>query len=253
MQRYFLKCSYLGTAYAGFQIQQNAKTVQGEIEKVLETVLRRKIVLTGSSRTDAGVHALQNYFHFDCETIPHDKIAYALNAMLPKDIAVLAIIPVPTTAHCRFDATARSYEYLVHWEKDPFLQDRAYYYPFKIDMSRLKEAAAYIMTQTDFTSFSKRNTQAFTNNCAIEYSCWEEVPGGIIYRVKGNRFLRGMVRGLVGTQLKMARGKFDLEAFKQVFAAMDCSKADFSVPGKGLKLVEVSYPAGYFDKLVENQ
>lgn len=246
MQRYFLRCSYLGTEYAGFQIQENAKTIQGEIEKGLETILRKKIVLTGSSRTDAGVHALENYFHFDTDPIPHAKIAYALNSILPKDIAVLAIIPVRKDAHCRFDALARSYEYFIHWEKDPFLQDRAYYFPFTIDQEILKLSADYILTQTDFTSFSKRNTQVFTNNCKIEYSFWESFDKGIIYRVKGNRFLRGMVRALVGTQLKLARGKISFDEFKQVFEAKDCSKADFSVPGKGLKLVQVSYPENYF-------
>lgn len=246
MPRYFLKCSYLGTDYAGFQIQENAKTIQGEIENGLQTILRKKVVLTGSSRTDAGVHALENYFHFDFEDFPYEKVAYALNSILPRDIAIIAIIPVKDDAHCRFDALARSYEYFIHNEKDPFIQDRSYYFPFTLDFDLLKESAAYIITQTDFTSFSKKNTQVFTNNCQIEYSYWETHDKGYIYRVKGNRFLRGMVRGLVGTQLKLARGKINFDEFKAVFDAKDCSKADFSVPGKGLKLVEVAYPSEYF-------
>lgn len=247
-QRYFLSCSYLGTGFAGFQVQENVRTVQGEIEHAMRTILRRPVELTGSSRTDAGVHALQNYFHFDIDVTLPEKLEYALNAILPKEIAVLKIQPMPAGAHARFDAIARTYEYHIYWKKDPFREDRAYFFPFTIDKALLEQTAKMILQENDFTSFSKKHTQVFTNICTMLESSWQFDADGMVYRIKGNRFLRGMVRALVGTQLKVARGKISLEEFKAIFDAKDCTKSDFSVPGKGLRLVEVSYPEHYFQQ-----
>lgn len=247
MNRYFLEVSYKGARYAGFQVQDNATTIQYEVEKVLATLFRQPVSLTGSSRTDSGVHARQNYFHFDMEINIPQKVVYNLNAMLPPDIAVNRLVPVKEDAHCRFDALAREYEYFIYQSKAPFLNDRAYFFPFTLDLPAMQAAAGMIMEYTDFTSFAKRNSQVRTHNCTILHSEWVEREGGLtIYRVKANRFLRGMVRGLVGTMLQVGRGKLSLPAFRKVIEALDCSEADFSVPGHGLFLVKVEYPDGYF-------
>lgn len=244
MPRYFIEVSYKGTLYAGFQAQQNANTIQDEIEKALLIYFKETFLLTGSSRTDAGVHALQNFFHFDFvfNTEPlWDKVAYHLNAILPADIVVKKIYAVEPDAHCRFDAQYRTYEYTIYAHKDPFLADRAYFYPYSLDMSLLNEAAALLMGSQDFESFSKRNTQVKTFNCTILDSAWYMMGDTIVYRVSGNRFLRGMVRGLVGTMLKVGRGTTGLEQFKAIIASKNPALADFAVPPQGLMLKQVVY------------
>ncbi|HEY4150905.1 MAG TPA: tRNA pseudouridine synthase A, partial [Chitinophagaceae bacterium] len=153
---------------------------------------------------------------------------------------------VPPEAHCRFDALSRSYRYYIYQHKDPFLEDRAYFFPFTIDIQKMREAAAVIKEYSDFTSFSKRNTQARTAVCAIAESEWQEENRQLVYSIKANRFLRGMVRGITGTMLQVGRGKLSIDDFRKVIEAKDCSRADFAVPGYGLFLQEVSYPAGLF-------
>src|SRR5690242_16270074 len=157
MSRYFLEVSYKGTNYSGFQIQQNANSIQAEIENALEILQKEKIALTGSSRTDAGVHALQNFFHFDVDREMHPHLVYKMNAILPADIVVQKLIPVKPGAHCRFDAVSREYKYYIYRHKDPFLKDRAFYFPYKLDTQLMQEAAGMIKLYSDFTSFSKRN------------------------------------------------------------------------------------------------
>lgn len=244
MSRYFIEVSYKGTLYAGFQAQQNANTIQDEIEKALLVYFKETFMLTGSSRTDSGVHALQNFFHFDFEflTIPAwDKVAYHLNAILPADIVIKRIFAVQDTAHCRFDAKFRTYEYSIYMQKDPFLADQAYFYPYKLNISLLNEAAAFIKEVNNFESFSKRNTQVKTFNCVIHGSEWFSGAEMIIYRVSANRFLRGMVRGLVGTMLKVGREKTSLQEFIKIIESHDPSRVDFSVPPQGLKLMHIVY------------
>ena len=241
MPRYFLELSYKGTAYSGFQVQENAHTIQGELEKALQTLFKSSFELTGSSRTDAGVHANQNFFHFDTETEILQKNAYNLNAIVPADISIKGIYPVPDTAHCRFDAVSREYNYFIYKEKNPFLNDRAWQFPYPVNLDLLQEAARTISQYKDFTSFSKRNTQVKTFICTIEASEWVQEGPLLIYRVRANRFLRGMVRGLVGTMLKVGRGQMDIEGLKSVIEAKDCSKADFSTPAQGLFLNRVIY------------
>jgi tRNA pseudouridine38-40 synthase len=241
MPRYFIEVSYKGTNYSGFQKQQNANSVQAELEKALEIFYRQKFELTGSSRTDAGVHALQNFFHFDSDTIIDDG-SYNLNAILPDDIVVKRILPVADDAHCRFDAISRQYHYYIYQDKNPFLQGRAYYVPYLVDMDLLKAAAAEIKNHTDFTSFSKRNTQAKTFKCSIYQSEWIQQDDCQVYIVKANRFLRGMVKGLVGTMLLAGKKKITLKEFTAIIEAKDCTKADFSVSADGLFLAEVVYP-----------
>ncbi|WEK35871.1 MAG: tRNA pseudouridine(38-40) synthase TruA [Candidatus Pseudobacter hemicellulosilyticus] len=253
MNRYFIELSYKGGRYAGFQVQENAVTIQWEVEKALGTYFRERFSLTGSSRTDAGVHARQNFFHFDTDRTVPPRAIYNLNALLPPDIAVIGLYPVRETAHCRFDALTREYEYSIYHAKDPFLADLAYFYPYTLDPGKLQAAADMIREYNDFTSFAKRNSQVKTFLCQILDSRWEERDWGWVYRVRANRFLRGMVRGLVGTMLQAGRGKLTLDGFRGVIEARDCTKADFSVPGHGLQLVRVEYPEGYFEREGENR
>jgi tRNA pseudouridine38-40 synthase len=249
MPRYFLEVVYMGTRFSGFQVQDNACTVQGEVEQALSTLTRSPIMLTGSSRTDAGVHALSNFFHFDAPEALSDKLPYRLNAILPPDISVKSLRHVSSAAHSRFDAIARHYKYVIYQKKNPFLQDRGWFYPYPLDGGKLEEAAHIILNTTDFTSFAKRNAQVHTHNCTIKESRWYRTDDGWNYEVIGNRFLRGMVRGLVGTMLQVGKGKIDLEAFKAIIGAKDNTLADFTPPGRGLFLCEVRYPQGYFDPL----
>jgi tRNA pseudouridine38-40 synthase len=244
--RYFLEVAYHGKNYAGFQVQQNAITIQQQLEEALKTINKADIPLTGSSRTDAGVHARQNYFHFDTELMLGDKQVYSLNAILPQDIAVLSLRQVPADAHCRFDAQSRVYKYNLYQRKSPFLNDRAWYYPYPLNLEALNNVAALLLGKHDFTSFSKRNTQVKTMICTLLQSRWERRGDLWSYTVEGNRFLRGMVRGLVATMLQVGRGKTTEDAFVQIIEAKDCSKADFSAPGHGLVLEQVHFPEGYF-------
>ncbi len=241
MPRYFLEIAYKGTNYSGFQIQDNSTSIQEEVEKALAVYYRRTFALTGSSRTDGGVHALQNYFHFDFEEVVEPRSLYNINAILPPDIVIRRCYPVPPDAHCRFDALSREYRYYVYREKDPFRADRAYFYPYTLDRAKMEAAAALIPDYDDFTSFSKRNTQVKTFICTVYESDWMEENGCLVYRVKANRFLRGMVRGLVGTMLQVGRGKIGVEDFADILRNKDNQQADFSVPGNGLFLFRVFF------------
>jgi tRNA pseudouridine38-40 synthase len=242
MPRYFLEVAYKGTNYSGFQIQDNAGSIQEEVEKALAVFFRQRLALTGSSRTDGGVHALQNFFHVDFEGPIEPRSLYNINALLPRDIVLRNFYPVAPDAHCRFDALSREYRYYVYREKDPFLVDRAYYFPYTLDKDKMEAAAALIPECTDFTSFAKRNTQAKTFICSVYESGWLEENGCLVYRVKANRFLRGMVRGLVGTMLQVGRGKIGVGDFAAILRNKDNQLADFSAPGHGLFLFQVSFP-----------
>ncbi|HUQ64864.1 MAG TPA: tRNA pseudouridine(38-40) synthase TruA [Flavitalea sp.] len=246
MSRYFIEVSYKGTAYAGFQVQQNALTVQEEMEKALEIYFRQKIMLTGSSRTDTGVHALQNYFHFEIDGEIGGAKVYNLNALLPGDIAIRSLRKMRPEAHCRFDAVARRYGYTIYRRKNPFIADRAYYYPYTLDMGVMKEVAEVVKEYAEFEAFSKRNTQVKTYACRIMESEWVEEGEVKIYRVKANRFLRGMVRGLVGTMLLAGRGRISVGRFREIIEKKEQCSVDFSVPGHGLCLEGVEYGEGYF-------
>lgn len=245
--RFFLEVSYKGTNYAGFQIQKNAITIQSEVEKALYTVFRTHISLTGSSRTDAGVHALQNYFHFDIDNSLLDASLYNLNSVLPADIVIKSITPVSDVTHCRFHAVSREYYYYIYFFKNPFLTETAWFYPYKLNIDALQECASLIKSYTNFTSFSKRNTQTVTKLCTITKSTWVNDNERLIYNVKSNRFLRGMVKGLVGTMLQVARGNISVVDFKNIVEANDCTKANFSTPARGLFLTAVEYPASVFN------
>ncbi len=240
--RYFLEVSYKGTAYSGFQVQHNANTVQAEVEKAFLVLQREKVEMTGSSRTDAGVHALQNFFHFDHNGELHPQFLYKLNAILPADIVARRISPVTADAHCRFDATGRRYRYYIYRQKDPFLQETAYFFPYSLDLDIMREGAEVLKEYTDFTSFSKRNTQVKTFECRIIESEWVLENDILVYNVTANRFLRGMVRGLVGTMLKLGRHKMSIDEFRRIITSRDCTRASFAVPGRGLFLQKVDLP-----------
>jgi tRNA pseudouridine38-40 synthase len=244
LQRYFLEVMYKGTSYSGFQSQLNTPdTVQEEVEKAFAVLQRQTVIMTGSSRTDTHVHALQNFFHFDFEADINPQFLYKINSILPRDIVVKNIFKVSKEAHCRFDAITRSYAYHIYQSKNPFLEDKAYYFPYALDMEKMREAAAVVTEYADFTSFSKRNTQVKTFVCNIIESEWKKEADQIIYQVKANRFLRGMVRGLTGTMLQVGRAKITISDFRKIIEAKDCTLADFSVPGHGLFLRQVQYPS----------
>jgi tRNA pseudouridine38-40 synthase len=247
MSRYFIEVFYKGTNYSGFQIQQNANSIQAEIEKALLIYFKHAFSLTGSSRTDAGVHALSNFFHFDSEVLDNrseeelTKSAYHMNAILPDDIVIKRLYKVNDDAHCRFDAITREYKYYIYQHKTPFLSDRAYFFPYKLNIDKLSVAASALLGYEDFTSFSKKNTQVKTFQCKLSASMWQIEGDMLVYTVKGNRFLRGMVRGLVGTMIKVGTGKISIDDFRKIIEDKDCSRADFSVPPQGLFLVNVTY------------
>jgi len=265
MPRYFLEVCYKGTRYSGLQLQENAISIQFEVEKALNILFRMPqaelgdpkgregIKLFVSSRTDTGVHALQNFFHFDTDFVFIPKHIYNLNALLPGDIAVINIYNVADDAHCRFDAIAREYKYYTYQKKDPFLEDRAYYYPFKPEIDKLNELAGLLIGKADFSAFSKRKTKVKTFDCTIHQSIWVEENECLVYYVKGNRFLRGMVKGLVATMLKCAKTDDAAENFKAIIASKDCTQADFSAPSHGLFLVKVSYREGVMGLLVKTK
>ncbi len=243
MNRFFIELAYMGTAYAGFQKQQNANSIQAEMEKALEIYFRKKIELTGSSRTDAGVHALQNYFHTDTD-IPETELSksvYHINAILPDDIVMKSVKHVNHDAHCRFDAISRTYHYTLYLKKDPFMKDRGFFYPYKLDLDVLNAAASIVKASADFEVFAKKNSQVHTFNCNILKSEWMADQEKLIYLVEGNRFLRGMVRGLTGTMLKVGRGRMSLQEFEHLFISKISSKVDFSVPAQGLTLKKVKF------------
>lgn len=245
MPRYFIEVAYKGCRFNGFQIQQDkGMTIQGEVNRALEVLFKEAVQTTTSSRTDAGVHAYQNFLHWDTdrETLP-PKTIYALNAILDKDLVIQNIFPVDPAAHARFDAVARKYAYHISSYKNPFERETSYHFPFALQEDLLTQTADIVKRHTDFTSFSKRNTDVKSFLCKIEESYWERTDEHqIIYHVRANRFLRGMVKALVGTQLQVARGKINLADFEQIILEKDCTLADFSPPSGGLFLEKVCYP-----------
>lgn len=254
MARYFLEITYNGTAFHGSQLQGDIPTVQLEINKALSTLLCTPIETFGASRTDEGVHALGNYYHFDTDLPLHESFQYKVNAILSPMLSVNKVfMALKEEANARFDAISRQYRYRIYAKKDPFLYHKALYYPFRIDKDILDETAAILKEYTNFETFSKRNTQTYTFNCTIFQSYWLDAGKELQYIVEANRFLRGMVRGLVGTQLQVARGKISLQEFRKVIEAKDCTKANFSVSGHGLYLEHIKYPEGLLQEIIDKR
>lgn len=246
MPRYFIEVAYLGTNYSGFQVQKNANTIQAEIERALKIFYKTDFELTGSSRTDAGVHAKQNFFHFDTDLIIDKNHIYNLNSLLNHDIVVNDILRVANDAHCRFDALSRTYIYSIHRTKDPFLYHTSYYYPFAANTDLLQQYASSILNFTDFTSFSKRNTQVKHFLCKIESSSWYFDDHVWQYHITADRFLRGMVKALTGTMLRLAKNNAGTQQFSDIINSKNCTLTDFSPPSKGLCLMQVNFNSSVF-------
>lgn len=244
MSRYFLEVAYKGTQYSGFQVQENARTIQSEVEKAYQTLHRSPVKMTGSSRTDAGVHAYQNFFHFNSDNPVHPQALYKLNAILPPDIVVKNLFLMHDDAHARFDACSRGYAYSIHRSKNPFLRETSFFYPYKLNLSAMQEGAAHLLGKKNFYSFSKTNTQVTNFDCNIIRSEWTEEGENLCYTIEGNRFLRGMVRLITASLLKLGRDKLSLADFESFFR--DNTKSGVSVPPHGLFLRSVSYPRNYF-------
>jgi tRNA pseudouridine38-40 synthase len=244
MSRYFIEVAYKGTNYSGFQVQENANTIQAEIGKAFTTIHRKSVELTGSSRTDAGVHALQNFFHFDYEEIVHPQFVYKMNALLPQDISIMNLFQMPESAHSRFDATSREYIYNIHRFKNPFIQTTSLYFPYKLDTELINQASDFLKQQTNFFAFSKTNTQVKNFNCRIIKSEWIIEENKLTYNIEANRFLRGMVRAVTATLLNIGRHKLSMSDFEKLFTGDE--KAGYSVPAHGLFLTKVNYPENYF-------
>ncbi|MCK3685226.1 tRNA pseudouridine(38-40) synthase TruA [Maribellus sp. YY47] len=242
--RYFLQLSYNGTRYHGWQIQPNAVSVQETIEKALSTLLRESVAVVGAGRTDTGVHASYFILHFDLQKpVPsgHDLV-YKLNSFLPNDIAVQRCWPVSEEAHARFSATSRTYHYFITTEKDPFSIETAYRYTLPLDVDKMNEAAETLFQYEDFTSFSRLHTDVKTNNCKIYQAEWKREGTGLVFVVKADRFLRNMVRAIVGTLLEVGKGKLSVEGFQQIIELQDRGAAGASAPAHGLFLVDIEYP-----------
>ena len=243
MPRYFLKLSFDGTRYHGWQRQENAHTVQAEIEKGLQTLFQENITITGCGRTDTGVHAKIYYLHFDSNKIlDSKKFLHSINRVLPHDIAVYELHTAADSAHARFDATSRTYEYLIHQKKNPFLHLRSVYVPHKLDLDRINQAANLITNYTDFTSFAKLHSDNKTNDCTVFESFWSIHEDELIYTIKANRFLRNMVRALVGTLIEIGQNQKSITQLDEIFKAKDRAAAGVSAPAHGLYLSGVEYP-----------
>ncbi len=245
MQRYFFEIAYKGSDYAGWQKQPNANTVQETIEKYLSRLFSNNhIPILGCGRTDAGVHATQFYFHVDLEEkYKTSELVYKLNNMLPRDIAVYAIEQVKSDAHARFDAIERKYVYRLHQKKDPFLDNASWYFPKSLDLKAMNEGCTHLIGKKDFTSFSKLHTDVKTNICDLTLAKWTEGSDGVVYfEVTANRFLRNMVRAIVGTLIDVGIGNIAPSDVIKIIDAQNRSEAGSSVPAHGLYLAQVKYP-----------
>lgn len=249
MQRYFIYLAYNGAAYHGWQNQPNAISVQQCIEESLALILRQPMPIVGAGRTDTGVHASLMVAHFDVEEPLADPAQFAdrLNRILPKDIAIHKIVPVTEEAHARFSATSRTYKYYVTTRKDPFLGDLRCKVRGEYDIDKMNAAAQILFEYIDFTSFSRLHTDVKTNNCQIMHAAWERTGDeDMVFTIKADRFLRNMVRAIVGTLLQVGRGKLSLDDFRRIIEQKDRCKAGDSAVGQALFLVDIEYPAELF-------
>ncbi len=241
--RYFLELSYNGTPYHGWQRQPNAITVQEVIENSLSVLLREEMNIVGAGRTDTGVHAKQIMAHFDYDKeIDLESLTYKLNSILPPEIAIKNIAAVHDEAHARFDATSRSYEYLITITKNPFVLKRAYYVKKTLDVDLMNEAAKLLLNYTNFKCFSKSKTDVKTYNCIITEAIWEVKGDQLIFKISANRFLRNMVRAIVGTLVEIGEHKLNIEDLIEIIKSEDRGRAGYSVPAHGLYLTMVQYP-----------
>ncbi len=240
--RYFIELSYKGTQYHGWQIQPDAISVQEEIQKALQTILQEEIVIVGAGRTDAGVHARQMFAHFDSKKPLNDLHVYKLNSVLPNDIVIYKLSQEAEDAHARFDAVSRSYEYHIWLGRDPFLLETSWQlYQQELDIDLMNEAAKVLLEYTDFECFSKVKTDVHTFDCTVTHAEWKKEGQYLVFHISANRFLRNMVRAIVGTLIEVGQGKKTVSDFRKVIESKKRSKAGLSVPAQGLFLTEVKY------------
>jgi len=240
--RYFIQFAYNGTHYHGWQIQPNASSVQETLNKAFSVLLNETISIMGAGRTDSGVHASEMFGHFDTEkTLDVPVLRHKLNSYLPKDIVIFDIILVHDEAHCRFDATKRTYEYHINTVKNPFLQELSWYVTQKVDVDLMNEAAQLLLKHTDFECFSKVHTDVNTFDCTIFEAFWKQEEGKLIFTISANRFLRNMVRAIVGTLINIGLKKITLTDFENIIASKNRENAGFSVPAHGLYLTKIEY------------
>ena len=241
--RYFIRLAYKGTDFHGWQVQPNAVSVQEKINEGLSILLKEEVMILGAGRTDTGVHAKQMYAHFDTDKeFDCEKITYRLNAYLCDAIFIKAVFPVSENAHARFDATARVYEYWLCQEKNPFLHEAAWLLYSNLNFDLMNEAAAYLCEVDDFTSFAKVHSGVNTHICDVRKAHWEQKDDKWVFTIEADRFLRNMVRAIVGTLVEVGKEKITIQEFKDIVAKMDRGAAGVSAPAKGLYLVKVDYP-----------
>ena len=246
MNRYFMYLVYNGTNYCGWQIQPNGLSIQEVIEKSLATLLRISTPIVGAGRTDAGVHARQMMAHFEADVQDIALLTNKLNRILPNDIVIYKIVRVKEDAHARFDATSRLYRYYLTTQKDPFMYPYKYKVHGNIDVEMMDKCSQVLFEYIDFTSFSKLHTDVKTNDCKITCAQWKQEGKDYIFTIQANRFLRNMVRAIVGTLLEAGRGKLDEAGMRRIIEAKDRNVAGFSVPGNALFLEEIDYPDHIF-------
>lgn len=252
--RYFMELSYKGTAYNGWQRQDNAPSVQQTLEEAMSKLLREKIAVTGAGRTDTGVHAAYYILHFDSENPiknPSDFI-YHLNSVLPRDIAAYSLTEVSDSAHARFDAVSREYKYYISTVKDPFTWETAWIFKGNLDIEAMNEAAEVLLRTEDFTTFGKLHSGNKTNICKVTHAEWKKQDNVLIFTIRADRFLRNMVRSVTGTLVDVGRGKVSAEEFGDIVLSRDLSRATNSAPAQGLFLTDVKYPEVVFKKESKN-
>jgi tRNA pseudouridine38-40 synthase len=252
MPRYFLRISFMGTRYAGWQKQQNALAVQEVLDSAISTILAAQVETTGCGRTDTGVHASKFYVHFDVadKIVNTGDVVYRINAVLPGDIAIHEFFQVHDDAHVRYDATLRQYRYLVSSDKNPFLQSFTCFNPYELDIEAMNAAGKMIIGKGDFASFSKTNSGTKTTICTISEAAWSK-ENLLVFSISADRFLRGMVRAIVGTMFDVGRGKLAASDVADILQARNRNEAGASVPAQGLFLTNITYP--YFDSSVGTQ
>ncbi|MFI3318351.1 MAG: tRNA pseudouridine(38-40) synthase TruA [Rikenellaceae bacterium] len=242
--RYFMELQYNGGAYCGWQRQREAATVQGTIEKGLSTLLRREIEIIGAGRTDTGVHALFYVAHFDVDelTLSCQQIIYKLNLILPQDVAILNIYPVNEQMHARFGATLREYTYIIEPRKNPFTRHTSWQYYVDLDIEKMNEAAARLLEHEDFTSFAKLNSNNKNNICKVYHAQWQlNEDGTLCFKIRANRFLRNMVRAIVGTLVDVGRGRYSTDDFEEIIASRNLARSSAGAPASGLFLSDIKY------------
>jgi tRNA pseudouridine38-40 synthase len=240
--RYFIELAYKGINYHGWQYQPDADSVQETLNKALSLLLKTDIDIVGAGRTDTGVHAKQMFAHFDFESeIDAPQLVHKLNSFLPKDIAVYNILKVSDEAHARFDATKRTYEYHIHTTKDVFENDGSYQFQLSLDIDKMNQACEILFKHNDFECFSKVNTDVHTFNCVIFEANWNQNGNKLVFTISADRFLRNMVRAIVGTMINIGTGKISLADFEKIIDSKDRSQAGFSVPAHGLYLTKIEY------------